>query len=231
LGKEEGNMALADQSIKVVLLGDTGTGKTSLALRFTRNEFLPYCESTIGASFMTKAINILPVDSTREDQYPNTSSDERRRSDSQLTRVRRIEFNLWDTAGQEKYASLAPMYYRNANAGILVFDICSRASFQVLKKWAGDLQSSGPADIILAVCGNKSDLADERTVSLQEAQDYAQEIGAFYVETSARDDVNVRELFVEVGRRTPRIVGEEHALDASARVDLFGNAGSRHRCC
>ena len=89
------------REVKVVLLGDTGVGKSSLVLRFVTNNFKPYSESTIGASFMSKMIMV--------DAKP-------------------IKFQIWDTAGQEKYHSLAPMYYRGAAAAVIVYDITRSVS-------------------------------------------------------------------------------------------------------
>lgn len=73
-----------------------------------------------------------------------------------------IKYQIWDTAGQEKYHSLAPMYYRGAAAAIIVYDITRASSFQTLKNWVRELQQLGPENIVIAVCGNKSDLEDKR---------------------------------------------------------------------
>mmetsp|Transcript_11271 Transcript_11271/g.26345 ORF Transcript_11271/g.26345 Transcript_11271/m.26345 type:complete len:106 (+) Transcript_11271:449-766(+) len=94
---------MAEQSIKICILGESGVGKSSLALRFVSDEFKAYTESTIGASFMSKQVTL-----------PSTENDERERL---------VSLKLWDTAGQEKYRSLAPMYYRGSDAAVLVYDI------------------------------------------------------------------------------------------------------------
>ncbi|CAN0352662.1 unnamed protein product, partial [Discosporangium mesarthrocarpum] len=123
------------REVKVVLLGDTGVGKSSLVLRFVTNNFKPFSESTIGASFMSKMILI--------DNTP-------------------IKFQIWDTAGQEKYHSLAPMYYRGAGAAIVVYDITKANSFRTLKDWINELRSQGPQDMVFAIAGNKSDMEAHR---------------------------------------------------------------------
>ena len=102
---------------KVVLLGDTGVGKSSLVLRFITNEFKPYVESTIGASFMSKLL-----------MDPDGSA---------------VKFQIWDTAGQEKYHSLAPMYYKGAAAAIVVYDITKRKTYDTLKDWIAELRAQG----------------------------------------------------------------------------------------
>jgi len=183
------------QIIKVVLLGDTSVGKSSLALRFVSNEFKPYSESTIGASFMSKTISM-----------PESS--------------RKIAFKIWDTAGQEKYACLAPMYYRGAAAAILVYDICKKSSFQTLQKWVEELRCNGPSDIALIVCGNKTDLAEKyRQVETSTGKIYAESIGATFFEASAKEDWNVESLFHAIG---------EKVITASTTEDILeGENGAR----
>lgn len=162
--------------VKMVLLGDAGVGKSSLAQRFVSNNFKPYCETTIGASFMSKMMTV---------------------------EGKAIKCQIWDTAGQEKYHSLAPMYYRGAQAAILVYDITSRASLGRLKEWASELQTQGPENIKLAVAGNKSDLETKRQVDRDEAAAVAHDIGALFVETSAKNDTNVSALFCDLAALVP----------------------------
>eukprot|EP01033_Poteriospumella_lacustris_P001613 gene1613-1175_t len=164
------------REVKVVLLGDTGVGKSSLVLRFVTNNFKPYSESTIGASFMSKLLSV------------NGKS---------------IKFQIWDTAGQEKYHSLAPMYYRGAAAAILVYDITRSSTFKTLQNWVEELKSKGPKDIAIAIAGNKADLEDSREVDRSVAQGYANEINAIYLETSAKEDTNVQDIFVKLSARLP----------------------------
>eukprot|EP01040_Poterioochromonas_malhamensis_P013790 gene13790-15207_t len=133
------------REVKVVLLGDTGVGKSSLVLRFVTNNFKPYSESTIGASFMSKLITV---------------------------NSKPIKFQIWDTAGQEKYHSLAPMYYRGAAAAILVYDITRMSTFRTLQNWVEELRSKGPKDIALAIAGNKADLEENREVDRKVASAY-----------------------------------------------------------
>lgn len=164
------------REVKVVLLGDTGVGKSSLVLRFITNEFKPYYESTIGASFMSKLIMV--------DGSP-------------------MKFQIWDTAGQEKYHSLAPMYYKGAAAAIVVYDITNESTFKTLQDWVAELKSKGPENIVIAVAGNKSDLADQRQVDTPSAEAYAASIGASFLETSAKTKANVDEIFLNISKSLP----------------------------
>lgn len=145
-------------------------------LRFVTNNFKPYSESTIGASFMSKMIMVggLP-----------------------------IKFQIWDTAGQEKYHSLAPMYYRGAAAAIIVYDITRMNTYKTLRSWVEELRNSGPKDLAIAIAGNKADLESERQVEKAAVASYAEEIGALYLETSAKDDLNVQDIFVQLSHRLP----------------------------
>lgn len=92
------------------------------------------------------------------------------------------------------------MYYRGAAAAIVVYDITRQNTFKTLKTWIDELQSQGPKDIAIAIAGNKADLADQRDVDRNIAQAYAEEIGAMYLETSAKDDLNVQDIFIQLSK-------------------------------
>ena len=158
---------------KLVLLGDSAVGKSSLVLRFVRGQFFEYQESTIGAAFLTQTVAL--NDTT-------------------------VKFEIWDTAGQERYHSLAPMYYRGAAAAIIVYDIQSQASFARAKSWVRELQRQGNSRLFMALAGNKCDRDETREVEVDEAQAYADENGLHFVETSAKTATNVNELFYEIAK-------------------------------
>mmetsp|Transcript_37834 Transcript_37834/g.45613 ORF Transcript_37834/g.45613 Transcript_37834/m.45613 type:complete len:200 (+) Transcript_37834:358-957(+) len=167
----------APMQAKLVLLGDMGTGKSSLVLRFVKGQFFEYQESTIGAAFLTQTVSV--NDTT-------------------------VKFEIWDTAGQERYHSLAPMYYRGAAAAIVVYDITSTDSFNRAKSWVRELQRQGNPALVMALAGNKADKAEERKVSVEEGETYAEENGLFFMETSAKTASNVNELFYEIARKLPK---------------------------
>eukprot|EP00696_Hemimastix_kukwesjijk_P010315 gnl/Hemi2/23002_TR7695_c0_g1_i1.p2 gnl/Hemi2/23002_TR7695_c0_g1~~gnl/Hemi2/23002_TR7695_c0_g1_i1.p2 ORF type:complete len:204 (+),score=50.17 gnl/Hemi2/23002_TR7695_c0_g1_i1:133-744(+) len=162
---------------KLVLLGESAVGKSSLVLRFVRGQFFEYQESTIGAAFLTQTVAL--NDTT-------------------------VKFEIWDTAGQERYHSLAPMYYRGAAAAVVVFDITSRESFVRAKSWVVELQRQGNPNIVIALAGNKADLASKRKVEAEEASKYAESVGIMFMETSAKTAQSVQELFVEIARKLPK---------------------------
>eukprot|EP01132_Coremiostelium_polycephalum_P002359 gene2359-2910_t len=107
-------------------------------------------------------------------------------------------------AGQERYHTLAPMYYRGAQAAIVVYDIRSEDSFERAIKWVKELQRQGNPNIVIALAGNKLDLAAKRRVETAEAQQYAEENGLLFMETSAKTSQNVNELFVEIAQKLPK---------------------------
>ena len=160
-------MNKAPIQVKVVLLGASGAGKSSIVLRFVADSFTTEVQPTI-ASFMAKVYQF-------NDKV--------------------IKFNLWDTAGQERYQSLAKMYYRDARAAIIVYDITSQDSFEELKKWYKELADFGPKDIILIIAGNKEDKVEDESVSPIEAMAFAESIGALYKKTSAKTSYGIEQIF------------------------------------
>jgi small GTP-binding protein len=171
-----------DLSVKVVLLGDSGVGKSSLVIRYVRGTFHPFQEPTIGAAFVSST------------EVVDDGDD------------RRVTLKLWDTAGQERYHSLTPLYFRGAHVAILAFDICRLHSFRALQQWARQVTDHSP-HILLAVVGTKSDLEDHRSVTTQQAKEFCSSIGAvLYTETSAKDDLMVKELFQQVSRRALQMI-------------------------
>jgi len=133
-------------NFKIVFLGKSGVGKTSITLRFCRDVFQEGTEATIGASFLTK---VMPF------------------------KDRQIKFEMWDTAGQERYKALAPMYYRYADAAVLVYDITDEESFNALKNWHNELKKN--VDCLVLLVGNKMDLSNQRRVDKQKSEEFAQE--------------------------------------------------------
>jgi len=162
------------QSFKVVLLGEGRVGKTSLVLRFCRDTFVDGQPPTIQASCLERALRL---------------------GDKTCNLV------IWDTAGQERFHALGPIYYRDADAALLVYDITDTDSFKRIQVWVRELRKMVGADIQLSIAGNKIDLERQRVVSRQEAAEYAESVGAHYAETSAKQNRGLDELFSSMGKR------------------------------
>jgi len=162
---------------KVVMLGASGVGKSSLVLRFVLDKFSDNTEATIGAAFLTKSIVF--------EDYT-------------------LKFEIWDTAGQERFKSLAPMYYRNSRVAIVVYDISNPESFEKAKEWVEEFRATEQnTERVVALVGNKADL-NGREIPTHVAQQYADSSGLIYIETSAKESTNVNKLFETIAPRLPR---------------------------
>ncbi|CAI5718188.1 unnamed protein product [Hyaloperonospora brassicae] len=164
---------------KLVIIGPTDVGKTSITMRYCHGSFSTPTSATIGASFLQKRVIV------NDDAQPDDAAT----SDAR----RKLTLQIWDTAGQERFRSMAPLYYRNAKAAILVFDLQSEASFEKIQEWLHDLQHYVDDDIVLAVVGNKSDVPS--SFDFRKAQAFADKIGARVFRTSAKTGEGVQALF------------------------------------
>jgi Ras-related protein Rab-5C len=191
---------------KLVLLGESAVGKSSLVLRFVRGQFFEYQESTIGAAFLTQTVPL-----------PDYT----------------VKFEIWDTAGQERYHSLAPMYYRGAAAAIVVYDISNSESFVRARSWVKELQRQGNPNIVIALAGNKADLEDKRRVETSEAQQYAQANGILFMETSAKTALNVNELFVAIANKLPKDAGPAKGAAQTGIISIQNPQQNKKKkgCC
>ena len=162
---------------KVVLLGDSGVGKTCIITRFVSSSFDANMTSTNGASYCTKLV-----------KYEQLGKN--------------LLLDVWDTAGQEKYRSLTKFFYKDAAAVILVYDITREDSFENMKNyWYNQLLENCDKNVVLGVVGNKCDLFEEEKVSEADAREFADKIGAIFELTSAQNNTGITEIFQEVGNK------------------------------
>jgi small GTP-binding protein len=181
-------------SAKLVLLGESAVGKSSIALRFVRREFVPNQEATIGAAFLARSVSV-----------PTGN----------------VKLEIWDTAGQERYRSLAPMYYRGAAGALVVFDITSSDSLRKALTWIRELRTSGDPNIAVVLVGNKCDLDSMRQVPTHEAEAIAAEENVLFFEASAKDGTNIDEIFSSLASRVISS-GAAAAASAATRAPIRG---------
>jgi small GTP-binding protein len=162
------------RSVRVVVVGDAKVGKSCILTRFVRGTFDREMHATIGAAFLTKVMT----------------------TDSGAVRLQ-----LWDTGGQEKFRSLASMYYRSSAVAVLVYDVTNPESLDALDEWRAQMSTTAPHDVALVVVGNKIDLVHHRAVPRAAGEDLAKTFGAvYYGETSAQTGEGIEDVFAFIAR-------------------------------
>ncbi|KAF5460941.1 hypothetical protein F2P56_020775 [Juglans regia] len=174
-----------DYLFKVVLIGDSGVGKSNLLSRFTRNEFNLDSKSTIGVEFATRSVRV----------------------DDKI-----VKAQIWDTAGQERYRAITSAYYRGAVGALLVYDVTRHLTFENVERWLKELRDHTDSNIVIMLVGNKADLRHLRAVSAEDATAFAERERTFFMETSALESLNVENAFTQVLTQTYRVVSRK-ALD------------------
>lgn len=156
------------EDVKLILVGDASVGKSSIVNRYVNGSFTEPTAPTVGAAFVSKNYDIGGKSYT---------------------------MNIWDTAGQEAYRYLVPMYYRSASVAILVFDVTAPNSFDAIPSWIEDINKAIGDSVIMILCGNKCDLEEKRAVPNDDAVQEASRWGTPYVETSALNGEGINKLF------------------------------------
>ena len=198
---------------KIIFLGDQGTGKSCILNRFVEDKFDDNYQATIGLDFQSKNVKIDNQD---------------------------VHLLLYDTAGQEKFRSLIPMYTRDANIIILVYDITRKESFNHIPDWINGLTNVNFDNVIFALVGNKIDLDDKREVNKDEGIKLAQEKKCIFEEVSAKTAENFSELFYKqlfdeiVNKFKPGINGNDNEITNEEKIKIDDNKNKkqeRKKCC
>ncbi|XP_039020093.1 ras-related protein Rab2BV-like [Hibiscus syriacus] len=161
-----------DYLFKIVLIGDSGVGKSNILSRFTRNEFCLDSKSTIGVEFATRTLQV---------------------------EGKTVKAQIWDTAGQERYRAITSAYYRGAVGALLVYDITKRQTFDNTVRWLKELRDhAGSNIVVIMMVGNKSDLNHLRAVSKEDAESLAEKEVLLFLETSALGAINIEKAFQKI---------------------------------
>ncbi|KAI3509301.1 hypothetical protein L1887_24475 [Cichorium endivia] len=171
-----------DYLFKVVLIGDSGVGKSNLLSRFTRNEFCLESKSTIGVEFATRTLQV---------------------------EEKTVKAQIWDTAGQERYRAITSAYYRGALGALLVYDTTKPTTFENISRWLKELRDHADSNIVIMLIGNKTDLKHLRAVTTEDAQTFAEKEGLSFIETSALEAVNVEKAFQTILGEIYRIISKK----------------------
>lgn len=171
-----------DYLFKIVLLGDSGVGKSNLLARFARNEFYSNSKSTIGVEFQTQKMEI---------------------------NGKEVKAQVWDTAGQERFRAVTSAYYRGAVGALVVYDISRRQTFDSVARWLHELHTHCDMNVVTILVGNKKDLRDAREVSTADGKSLAESETLFFMETSALDSSNVNAAFQTIVKEIYNILSKK----------------------
>ena len=202
-----------DLLFKVLLIGNSGVGKSSLFLRFVDDIWEDNFVPTIGVDFKVKTLSI-------EDK--------------------KIKLQIWDTAGQERFRTIISSYYKGAHGILLIFDLSDIETFKSLNNWLIEIERNANKNVIKVLIGNKCDLTEERKVSVQEVNEFAEINGMKYVETSAKDNINVIDAFSTLGMELIAASQDNHQIGQvkemkkiilNDNMDLNKKKKNNDRCC
>ncbi|CAB4252446.1 Rab family GTPase SEC4 [Maudiozyma barnettii] len=202
-----GNAKNYDSIMKILLIGDSGVGKSCLLVRFVEDKFSPSFITTIGIDFKIKTVDI---------------------------NGKKVKLQLWDTAGQERFRTITTAYYRGAMGIILVYDVTDERTFKNIKTWFNTVSEHANDDAQLLLVGNKSDM-DTRVVTIEQGETLAKELGIPFVESSAKDDNNVDDIFFTLAKLIQEKVDSNQVSGGDTGRDGINintsSSSSKSGCC
>ena len=205
-----------DETVKILLIGESSVGKSSLLIRFAEDSFSPELLSTVGIDYKIKTLEI---------------------------KDKRVKMEIWDTAGQERFRTITTAYYRGATGIMLVYDVTSEKSFKQINEWLKLIDNHASENVVKILVANKCDVSgDKRVVSRERAQAQADEFGLKTMETSALSGLNVEDVFFEMGKlaleriesEKEELLNERNRRDNGVKIDNNGggkNGGGNNSCC
>jgi len=199
-----------DYLFKLLLIGDSGVGKSCLLLRFADNTYTDSYISTIGVDFKIRTLDI----------------------DGKT-----VKLQIWDTAGQERFRTITSSYYRGAHGIIVVYDVTDKVSFNNVKQWLGEIDRYACQSVNKLLVGNKADLVEKKVVEYNEAKEFADSLGISFLETSAKSAHNVEEAFLTMTRQIKERVSRSHEGPSkpNGNVNISTNSkkipSQKKKCC
>jgi small GTP-binding protein len=201
-----------DFLLKLILIGDSGVGKTNFLGQFVRNKFHPESKTTIGVEFALKTLRV---------------------------KDKLVRAQIWDTAGQERYRAITTSYYRGVVGAMILYDITSSRSFNSVQRWLDELRVNSEPGVVVMLIGNKTDNEGGRSVTATEGKNFAQKEGMMFMETSAKEGFNVSEAFsqlvdhlLEVHEKVGFANIKNPKEDEKVKTLKKGtNVGSQGSCC
>ena len=196
-----------DYLFRYIIVGDINVGKSCIMLQFSYNQFREEHELTIGVEFAIKFLEI---------------------------KNKNIKIQVWDTAGEEAFQSITKSYYRNAIGALLVYDITKKSSFEHLQKWLDSVKENSSKNIKIILIGNKIDLEDKREVTFQEGEEFAKKNDLFFLETSAKNFININESFNKLTEeiyQNIEVLEDEEKSKNSIKIDDIHSIVNQNKSC
>ncbi len=192
---------------KILLLGDTTVGKTCFLMKYTDKVFNEIHMATIGLDYRLKTMT--------------------------LKSGKIIKLQIWDTAGQDRFRAITKNYYKGANGIILIYDITSLQTYDNVKNWISQIREEASPNVVIYIAGNKIDLEEERKVKTEEGQKLADEYGFPFYETSAKNDINIKETFEELVEKIDNVYSKLEANNqgTAKKNKLYKAKGNKSGCC
>ena len=191
-----------DVKYKLMVIGESKVGKTSLIKRFTKDQFGGVYLTTVGMDFQDKIIGI---------------------------ENKKVRLQVWDSAGQERFRNITKSYFQSSDGLLVVYDIADKESFEKISFWMNSIKNYAPENVKLILVGNKCDLVNERQVSFEEGENYAKKYNIKFFEASAKDGTNVNELFFYLANEIYQN-DKTKGKDKGVKIES-GNKKGKKKCC